>query len=636
MNIKIIFFLLLLLPSAIFAQLAITGQVLDANTEQPLAGGHLYILFENTEVVSDQNGNFRLYSQEKNCEVKCLYPGFVPQTIRVVKSDTINFLMVAQKVEPAEMDTLLTFDPDTYEEQVVIVRNDVSEGYVNPKAFTHDLNPNARYDQEVTQHNADNFTAISENEEHLVLEEPLSTFSIDVDCASYSVLRNSIKNKWDIPKNAIRLEEMINYFDYDYPQPKKDAPFAIQTELGDCPWNPERKLLHIGLQGREIKYKKLPPSHLVFLLDVSGSMQDENKLPLLKKAFKLLIEELRTEDKVSIVVYAGAAGVVLEPTAGDQKDKLLEAIDRLKAGGSTAGGEGIHLAYQLAEKHFLPNGNNRIILATDGDFNVGASSDAALESLIEEKRKSQIFLTVLGFGMGNYKDNKLELLADQGNGSYAYIDNEREARKVFRQSLRGSLFTIAKDVKIQIEFNPYLVQSYRLIGYENRLLENKDFADDSKDAGELGVGHTVTALYEIILNDQDQQKQFSHTRESSPLLYQNRSLTTKAKKGKTFGQINFRYKQPQSDQSELIEHPLSRKLFKNKKTSDNFRFAAAVAGFGMLIRNSKYNQTLDLEKIQRLAQGAKGKDKYAYRSEFLELVELYKTQSNKIQNIDDF
>ena len=337
----------------------------------------------------------------------------------------------------------------------------------------------------------------------------------------------------------------------------------------------------------------------------------------------MLVNELREEDKVSIVVYAGAAGMVLEPTSGKQKEKILEALEQLKAGGSTAGGEGIKLAYQLAKSNFLPEGNNRIILATDGDFNVGVSSNAALESLIEEKRKDNIFLSVLGFGTGNYKDSKLELLANKGNGFYAYIDNETEARKVFINNLRGSIFSIAKDVKIQIEFNPYLVQSYRLVGYENRLLNQEDFVDDTKDAGELGVGHTVTALYELVLTNQQQKDESVRSNNEIELLYQKRVLTSLAKKGKSLGQINFRYKLPKADKSQLITHQLSKKLLKNKKPSENFRFAAAVAGFGMLVRGSGFNTALDMTQVKELGVSAKGSDRYGYRAEFLDLVAGY-------------
>ncbi|MCK4825883.1 VWA domain-containing protein, partial [bacterium] len=342
------------------------------------------------------------------------------------------------------------------------------------------------------------YDRIYENRYLDALNNPLSTFSIDVDTASYSNIRRFIKNNQFPLKDAVGIEEMINYFSYDYLLPKKKYPFSINTEISSCPWNQAHHLVHIGLQGKKLETKQLPPSNLVFLLDVSGSMQSPSKLPLLQTAFKLLVRELGENDRVSIVVYAGAAGLVLPSTSTRQKDKIIEAIDKLRAGGSTAGGAGIKLAYKVAEDNFIENGNNRIILATDGDFNIGISSTSALVRFVEEKRKKGIFLTTLGFGMGNYKDGRMEQLADKGNGNYYYIDNLLEAKKVFIDDMRGTLFTIAKDVKIQIEFNPAKVKAYRLIGYENRMLKKEDFADDTKDAGELGAGHTVTALYEII------------------------------------------------------------------------------------------------------------------------------------------
>jgi len=347
-----------------------------------------------------------------------------------------------------------------------------------------------------TQHNykSEAYNEIKENEFEHVAFSPLSTFSIDVDKAAYSNIRRHINNGNKVPTDAVKLEEMINYFNYDYKQPTGKHPFAINTEVSNSPWDKNSKIVKIGLQGKELATEEVPPSNLVFLIDVSGSMSDYNKLPMLKSAFKLLVNKLRNHDKVSIVVYAGAAGVVLEPTSGDNKSKIINALDNLQAGGSTAGGEGIELAYEIAQQNFIKKGNNRIVLATDGDFNVGASSDTAMEDLIVEKRKSGVFLTVLGFGMGNYKDSKLETLADKGNGNHAYIDTMQEANRVLGTEFSGTLFTIAKDVKIQVEFNPAKVEAYRLIGYENRMLEDKDFKDDTKDAGELGSNHSVTAL----------------------------------------------------------------------------------------------------------------------------------------------
>ena len=349
--------------------------------------------------------------------------------------------------------------------------------------------------------NTEQYNRIYDNEFLMAKDNPLSTFSIDVDTASYSNIRRFLNNNQLPPKDAVRIEEMINYFSYDYPQPKENEPFSVTTEVAACPWNKDHQLVLIGLQGRNVETANLPPSNLVFLLDVSGSMQDTDKLPLIKSAFRLLVDQLRPQDRVSIVVYAGSSGLVLDSTPGDQKQVILQAIDSLNAGGTTAGGEGIKLAYEIAKKNLMKDGNNRVILATDGDFNVGVSSDGDLIRMIEEKRNDGIFLTILGFGMGNYKDAKMEQLADKGNGTIAYIDNLLEAKKVFVSGLSGTLLTIAKDVKIQVEFNPTKIKAYRLIGYENRMLKKEDFNDDKKDAGEIGAGHSVTALYEIALAD---------------------------------------------------------------------------------------------------------------------------------------
>ncbi len=457
----------------------------------------------------------------------------------------------------------------------------------------------------------ESYKGISENSFKTPTKNPLSTFSIDVDKASYSNIRRMINNGEDIPEDAVKIEEMINYFNYDYPQPTDKHPFSITTELGACPWNAKHQLVKIGLQGKEIATDQLPASNLVFLIDVSGSMSSQNKLPLLKTAFKLLVNQLREKDKVSIVVYAGAAGVVLEPTSGANKQKILEALNSLTAGGSTAGGEGIELAYQLAEKHFKKGGNNRVILATDGDFNVGASTDKDLEDLIVEKRETGVYLTVLGFGMGNYKDSKLETLADKGNGNHAYIDTMQEAQRILGQEFGGTLFTIAKDVKIQVEFNPNKVQAYRLIGYENRLLNDEDFIDDTIDAGEIGSGHSVTALYEIIpigvkskFTKNLPKLKYSKTKHNSD--YNDELLTVK-----------FRYKKPNKRKSiELI------KVVPNtiSTLSKDFEFSAAVAMFGMELRDSKFKENTDYMTIINLAKKAKGEDENGYRSEFIRLV----------------
>ncbi|QMU66053.1 MAG: DUF3520 domain-containing protein [Flavobacteriaceae bacterium] len=459
--------------------------------------------------------------------------------------------------------------------------------------------------------NDESYAQINENKFERVQLAPLSTFSIDVDKASYSNIRRMINNGQKIPFDAIKIEEMINYFDYDYPQPRDNHPFSIHTEVVKTPWNPQTKLVRIGLQGKEYLQEKLPPSNLTFLIDVSGSMNSQNKLPLLKSAFKLLVNQLRKQDKVAIVVYAGAAGVVLEPTSGSDKEKIIVALDNLESGGSTAGEAGLKLAYTLAEKNFKKRGNNRVILATDGDFNVGKSSNKAMEKLISDKRKSGVFLSVLGFGYGNYKDSKLEILADKGNGNHAYIDSMQEAQKVFGKEFGGTLYTIAKDVKIQVEFNPKKVQAYRLIGYENRMLNDEDFMDDTKDAGELGSGHTVTALYEIIpigvkssyLKDVPALK---HTKFSDHQSNPNELFTVK-----------FRYKKPSGLQSIEMIHIQKDEL---NQLSEDMKFASAVALFGMKLRKSEFHNNAKLTDVIKLAEEGRGTDKQGYRAEFIRLV----------------
>ncbi|WDF45451.1 von Willebrand factor type A domain-containing protein [Chryseobacterium sp. KACC 21268] len=466
--------------------------------------------------------------------------------------------------------------------------------------------------------NQESYDEWKENQFESAKANPLSTFSIDVDNASYSNVRRMINNGQKVDKNAVRIEEMINYFKYDYPQPKNNQPFSINTEYNDSPWNPKHKLLKIGLQGKTLNEKELPASNLVFLIDVSGSMNEQNKLPLLKTSFKILLEKLRPQDKVAIVTYAGSAGVVLEPTSAKNKEKILTALENLSAGGSTAGGQGIELAYKLAQENLVKKGNNRVILATDGDFNVGVSDNSELQKLIEEKRKSGIYLTCLGFGMGNYKDNRLEMLADKGNGNYAYIDNMQESNKFLGKEFAGSMYAIAKDVKIQIEFNPKFVKSYRLIGYENRKLKNEDFKNDKIDAGELGIGHTVTAIYEVIPVNSDSE--FSP--QDVDLKYSNTG--SKNEFGDELATVKFRYKNPDEDVSkELIQTIKDSKNQLNSASSD-FKFASSVAWFGLVLRQSEFIKDKDLDKIINLSKQGKSNDEDGYRSEFIRLIESYK------------
>ncbi len=468
------------------------------------------------------------------------------------------------------------------------------------------------------------YDRIYENQFLEVAQNPLSTFSIDVDTASYSNIRRFLNGNTLPPEDAVRIEEMVNYFSYDYPKPKGDEPFSITIKGAKCPWNEDHQLALIGLQGKTLDVKEIPPSNLVFLIDVSGSMQDHNKLSLLKSAFKLMVNQLSEKEKVAIVVYAGAAGLVLEATSGSNKQKILDAIDSLSAGGSTAGGQGIRLAYETAQENFIKGGNNRVILATDGDFNVGISSDGELTRLIEEKRKEGIFLTILGFGMGNYKDSKMEKLADKGNGNYYYLDTFNEAQKVLVQELGSTLFAIAKDVKIQIEFNPSAVKAYRLIGYENRILAKEDFHDDTKDAGELGAGHSVTALYEIV--PADSKEEFSNVDE---LKYQQ----TKAVSSSDLMTVKLRYKDPDADKSKFIAQSIKKEEVTVAPEGD-FAFAAAVAEFGLLLRNSEFKKNASYEHVLKIVRDSLGEDSFGYRSELMDLVKKAKMLDTRSQGIN--
>lgn len=480
--------------------------------------------------------------------------------------------------------------------------------------------------------NREGYDRIVENRFLKATDNPLSTFSIDVDAASYSNVRRMLNYKQLPPAGAVRIEELINYFTYNYPQPTGHEPFSINTEIASCAWNDEHRIVSIGLQGKKIPIENLPPSNLTFLIDVSGSMEDEDKLPLVKASLKILIEQLRAQDKVSIVVYAGSAGLVLRPTTGTEKNTIKQALEKLLAGGSTAGGQGIQLAYKTARENFVKEGNNRVILCTDGDFNVGVSSDDELERLIENERKTGIFLTVLGFGTGNYQDAKMQKLADKGNGNHAYIDNQNEAQKVLMNEFGGTLFTIAKDVKLQVEFNPAKVQGYRLIGYENRMLAKEDFNNDKKDAGELGSGHTVTALYEIIpvgaktseLDSVDQLRYRKRAKQKVETAFNGELL-----------HIKLRYKQPDGDVSKLLQHVVMDQNRSITEASDNLRFAAAVAQFGMLLRNSAYKANSTFANVEQLASKALERDHEGYRKEFLKLVKKAEKISKDVASVKE-
>ena len=466
--------------------------------------------------------------------------------------------------------------------------------------------------------NGENYAVVHENPFLMAQRNPLSTFAIDVDRASYANVRRFLTQDRQLPPpDAVRLEELVNYFPYQYPQPRT-GPASLNAEVAACPWNTAHQLVLVGVQGKQVATENLPPANLVFLLDVSGSMNDPNKLPLLKESLRLLVREsLRPQDYVSIVVYAGAAGVVLPPTSGTDRETILDALDKLEAGGSTAGGEGLRLAYQLARQHQRPGGNNRIILATDGDFNVGESSDADMERLITKERDSGVFLSVLGFGEGNLQDSKMELIADKGNGNYAYIDQLNEARRVLVQEYGGTLFTLAKDVKVQVEFNPALVREYRLLGYENRLLAAEDFNDDRKDAGELGAGQQVTALYEVVPVGAPETGSAS----VDALKYQ-RTANSPAATGSELLTVKLRYQEPQGSSSQLLTLPVRNVRLGESiaQASDNLRWAAAVAQFGLLLRGSRYAGSATWASTADLARNADAPDADGSRSEFRELV----------------
>jgi Ca-activated chloride channel family protein len=477
--------------------------------------------------------------------------------------------------------------------------------------------------------NTESYKPIEDNAFLAVPDHPLSTFSIDVDTASYANVRRFLTTGALPPPDAVRIEELINYFDYDYPAPTGTAPFSTDVAIVDCPWNPSHRLARIGIKGREIHRTEHVGSNLVFLIDVSGSMDHPSKLPLLKSALVLLVEQLTSRDQVAMVVYAGSSGLVLDATSGDAKAEILDAIDRLEAGGSTNGGAGLQLAYRIARENFIPGGVNRVILATDGDFNVGVTGHGDLLRSIESDAKNGIFLTALGFGYGNYQDDRLEHLADKGNGNYAYIDRLSEARKVLVDELSGTLVTIAKDVKIQVEFNPLEVGAYRLIGYVNRKLNKEDFNDDRKDAGEIGAGHTVTALYELVPPGKVQDLPGV-----DPLRYQTQAGPSEAaESGETFT-LKLRYKEPDGDKSQLLTFPVEDGGDTIDAASPDVKFAAAVAQFGLLLRDSEHKGSASFRSVEQLAAEGVGADPHGYRAEFLELIKAAEALAPRTREID--
>jgi Ca-activated chloride channel family protein len=586
-------------------EMEVSGTVYDAQGKSPLIGVTVMVKGTQKGTVTDINGRYRIKAEKGNT-LTFSYIGYLIQEIKVKKLQLDVYL----KQDEATLDEVVVVAFGTQKKNAVAgsVMRVADQSYYLPSVIFP-------YPREV---NTEEYEAFKENRFLSAIQHPLSTFSLDVDGASYSNIRRMI-NQGQMPsKDVVRVEEIVNYFNYDYPQPSDGYPVRIVTETAVCPWNKKHNMVRIGVNAKEIPSETLPVSNFVFLLDVSGSMFSANKLPLVKASMKLLVNNLRPKDRVAIVTYAGAAGEVLPSTSASDKQKIMEALDNLQAGGSTAGGAGIQLAYKIAEKNLVKGGNNRVILCTDGDFNVGVSSPTELESLIESKRKSGVFLTVLGYGMGNYKDNKLQTLAQKGNGNHAYIDNLQEANKVLVNEFGGTMYAVAKDVKLQVEFNPNFLNAYRLIGYESRLLNDEDFNDDTKDAGELGAGHTVTALYEIVpvgvnvpVGSVDKLK-YQQTKNdvSLPKFADSKELLT----------VKLRYKEPDKDVSRKLEVPVLANRM-NLNASQDFNFAMAAAMFGQLLRDSDFTGNAKYSDVINLARKGLGNDPNGYRHEFIRLVE---------------
>jgi Ca-activated chloride channel family protein len=608
----IILSVLLLCIQPLFAEnlILVSGTISDPSG-QAMPGVVISVQGTAKGSISDQLGSYRILAPG-NGNLTFTFIGFQEQTVAINGRTQINVTLLPEPVSLMNEVVLVGYG---------IQRKSALTGAVSLSKVGF---PNSANISGIPAWNTENYSTIRENGYKNVLDQPLSTFSIDVDNASYSNVRRFLNMGQMPPMDAVRIEEMINYFSYDYEKPKGNDPYSINSELAVCPWDETHQLLLVGLRAKEIDKGNLPASNLVFLIDVSGSMQAENKLPLVQSAMRMLVNELRPNDRVAIVVYAGAAGKVLESTSGDQKQIILDAIDGLSAGGSTAGGEGLRLAYKTARDFFIEGGNNRIILATDGDFNVGVSSTSEMERMVEKERESGVFMTVLGFGMGNIKDDKMEAIADKGNGNYAYIDNIQEARRMLVKEFGGTLFTVAKDVKFQLEFNPQHVKAYRLIGYENRLLNNEDFKDDKKDAGEIGMGHRVTALYEIIPAGSDDKLP-----DVDELKYQKKNKETDSKLSDELGTIKTRYKTADGNTSFPLDRIVLAKGKSFSDASENLRFASAVAGFGMLLRNSEFKGNISYSKVANMAQKAKGMDDEGYRGEFSRLVKVAESISQQ-------
>ena len=600
---QILLFCFLFIGSLYAQEYEVTGKVTDVSNN-PLPGVSVLIKGTAQGVTTDFDGKY---------------------TIKVKDGDILEFSSIGMKNKQVKVNGQKVINVVLEEDNVVLQevvvtsyetakRRDVTSSSIRIRG-AGSVSGNYRTKNSYTLNSSrETYKAIDEGGFKKTTKDPVTTFSADVDRASYSNVRRMLNYGQKPHKDAVRIEELINYFDYNYTPPAEGSktPLNATTTLSSCPWNPDNYLLRIGLQAKKIDFTKAPPSNIVFLIDTSGSMDEPNKMPLLKASFKLLLDNLRPEDRVAIVVYASQTGIALPSTPAKEKEKISKVIDDLVASGSTAGGAGLQTAYEVAEKNFLPKGNNRIILATDGDFNVGISSRDELQRLVEEKRNKGIYISVLGYGMGNYRDDMAETIANKGNGNYAYIDNLTEAKKVLVNEFGGTLYTVAKDVKLQLEFNPQYVKEYRLVGYENRTLANEDFEDDKKDAGEIGAGHTVTALYELIP---------AKGATTDGLRYQKQ---VKEGFANELAFLKIRYKDPVVKDAKSVEEstPIPFTLTDLAQTDDDYRFAAAVAEWGMLLRNSKYKAKSSYKQVIDLAKNAIGKDEEGYRKEFIRLVEL--------------
>lgn len=604
----------------------LNGKVIDAKTSRPIAKVKVEIKATKKVCFTNMKGDFQIVAA-KGQELTFTHPDYVPLNFKVNNPRLIVKLSRGNR-EPQMVRASIAFPPPVISQKapeaimsqscmlskraaistVTMQGNTSADAIMVPQQSMPSFVPTA-------PQNDEEYKQVAENEFKSVSSEPLSTFSLDVDAASYSNVRRMI-NAGNMPnKDAVRVEEMINYFSYKYPQPTNADPVRINTEIHPCPWAEDHLLLRIGVKAKEIPSAKLPASNFVFLIDVSGSMDEPNKLPLVKSSLKLLTNNLREKDRVAIVVYAGQAGLVLPSTSGADKQKIFDALEHLQAGGSTAGGDGIELAYKIAIRNFVRGGNNRVILCTDGDFNVGVSSDGELERLIENKRRTGVYLSILGYGVGNYKDSKMQVLSQKGNGNNAYIDNLQEANKVLVNEFGSTMYAVAKDVKIQVEFNPAKVSAYRLVGYETRLLNKEDFNDDTKDAGELGAGHTVTAFYEVVPAHGTYEKKVDDLR------YQKAQPEHEEAGSPEMLFVKLRYKPLDSDRSLKIEKPVMYPTEGRENMSADYAFASSVAMFGQLLKDSEFKGTATYDDVLSLANKGLDEDKNGYRREFVRLVE---------------